>query len=326
MSLSQKMHRSSAAVVMMVVAAVFLLISYGFDGGDLPPQGEQGLCLPPPALWPIWPWADVLGGVLLNVAVLVLMAMLNKGFNVLRSNTRLQLGLFALMGTAVPRLMLNVNSGIILALAVNVCAFLMFSSYDDPSGVRRVFLSFLIMSLGAAMQYCFVVFIPMLWVVTAQMRIFSLRTFLASVFGIATPWVILLGFGIVSPDDFHLPEVRGIFSTFGEESAEYFLAVTSFTAFLLVIAITLNLSRTIAYNARARAFNGTLTLTAVVTIVAISVNYNNLLAYLPLLNVCAAYQITHWFVNHRFDRQYIAVLGICLCYLAFYALRFLLAA
>lgn len=322
-TLSQQMHRTHAAALMITAAALYLLLTVGYDDG-LPPQGEQGLCLPPPALWPLPRWCDMLGGIALNALMLFVMALINKAFNVLRSNTRLQLGLFAIMSAAVPRLVLNVNSGILLALGVNVAIFLLFSCYDNPGASRRVFLAFLLMSVGAAMQYSFVVFVPVMWVVTAQMRIFSLRTFMASVFGLLTPWIILLGFGIVGPGDIHLPEVYGIFSTFAEDSAEYLLIITVFISFMLFVAIALNLSRTIAYNARARAFNGALTVTAIVSIIAITVNYNNLLAYLPLLNVCAAYQITHWFVNHRFEKQYIAVLTICFIFLMFYVWRMFL--
>lgn len=321
--ISRQMHRSPAAVAMIAMAALYLLLASGFDEG-FPPQGEQGFCLPPPALWPLARWIDVTGGILLNIVMLGMMAAFNKTFNVLRSNTRLQLGLFAVMAAAVPRVVVNVNSGIILAIAVNLSIYILFSCYDNPWGVRGVFLAFLILSLGATMQYSFLVYIPVMWLVVAQMRIFNLRTVLASLFGMVTPWIILLGFGIVSPADIHTPRVTGIFNSFEEDSTLYFMAITAFTSFLLVVAIALNLSRTIAYNARARAFNGALTVTAIVTIIAIIINYNNLLTYLPLLNVCAAYQITHWFVNHRFSRQFIAVLAVYVSYIVFYAWRIIL--
>lgn len=323
MLLSRHIHRSPAAIAMMAVAAVYVLISTGLEE-TLPAQGEQGLCLPPPALWDLARWLDVGGGIVLNGLVLAAMWLINKNFNVLRSNTRLHLGLYAVMAAAAPRLVLNVNSGVALALTVNACVWLLFSCYDDPGRVRRVFLAFMLMSLGGAMQYCFVVYIPFMWVIVAQMRVFSLRAVLASVFGLVTPWVIMLGFGLVAPADIHMPHVTGIFTAFAEDSAYYFLAITAFSAFLLVVAMMLNLSRTIAYNARARAFNGALTIMALVTICAIAVNYNNLLAYLPLLNACAAYQITHWFVNHRFERQWIAVTAIWCCYILFYIWRIVL--
>lgn len=321
---SRSLHRSPASILMICFAVLYVFFFSGKDV-DLPPQGEEGLCLPPPAMWNLPMWPDVVGGLLLNVGVLFLMALINKTFNVLRSNTRLQLGLFAIMSAAVPRLVININSGIVLALAMNLCILLLFASYGDPvRGVRRVFLSFLILSAGSAIQYCFVLYIPVLWLITAQMRIFSLRAFLASVFGIVAPWIILLGFGLISPEQFHVPHVIGLFNSFEELSAIYLLTVAGITAFLLFLSVVLNLSKTIAYNAQARAYNGALTLIAIVTILAILFNYNNLPAYMPLLNVCAAYQITHFFVNHRFDRQYIAVLSICIVFLLLYVWRIIL--
>ena len=323
MNLSRAMHRSAAAAAMIAVAAIYVLATAGIDR-PLPPMGPQGICLPPPELWAIPRWADLAGGVVLNALMLAAMAALNTAFNVLRSNTRLQLGLFAIMAAAVPPLVVNVSSGILLALSVVGCIYLLFSCYASPGLTRRVFLAFMILSAGASFEYAFAVFIPVLWLVVAQMRIFSLRTMMASLLGVATPWVILLGFCIVDPADFHLPHIEGIFSTFAEDWALFLLAISLFTAFLLVIAVVLNLSRTIASNARARAFNGSLTLVALITMMAIAVNYNNLPAYLPLLNMCAAFQITHWLVNHRFERQYLAVLAIIFFYLAFYLWRIIL--
>lgn len=308
---------------MTSVAIVYILSTFGIDDG-LAGQGEQGLCLPPPALWPLAPWVDVAGGVLITAGIYAIMALINKEFNVLRSNTRLQLGLFALIAAGVPRLVVNINSGIIVALVMNVCLMLLFSCYDNPRAVRRVFLAFLMMSVGSMMQYCFLFYIPVLWLVCAQMRIFRGRTVAASLMGLATPWIIILGFGIISPNDIHAPRVIGIFGSYVMESAIYLLVITAVSALMLIGAMVMNVSRTISYNARDRAFNGALSLISLVTIVAIAVNYNNLLAYLPLLNVCAAYQITHWFVNHRFEKQYIAVFAVCCCYAAFYVWRIVL--
>ena len=90
---------------------------------------------------------------------------------------------------------------------------------------------------------------------------------------------------------------------------------------MLVASVGLNVLKTIAYNARARSYNGALTLIALVTILAMLFDYNNLVAYLPLLNVCAAYQLTHYFVRHRFDRQYAAVLSVCAVYIMLYLWR-----
>lgn len=314
------MHSRAAAIIMVAIAALYILATGGMTG-FLPPLGDQGICLPSPDLWRVPWWIGVSFNVVLNVLIMALMLFVNKTYNVLRSVTWLPVGLFAILQAAVPHEIVSLNSGTLLALAVIFCIYMMFSCYDDTWRVRRVFLVFLILSLGATCQYSFAVFIPVFWLMCVQMRIANPRTYLASLLGLLTPWVILLGFGIISFSDFHLPEITSVFTALNLRSALYLLIVAGLTAFILLTSIVLNVWKTIAYNARARAFNGALTIVAVITIAAMALNYNNLLAYLPLLNVCAAYELTHYFVTHRFDRQYAAVMAVCAVYIILYLWR-----
>ncbi len=314
------MHSRAAALTMIAVAGLYVAVAGGLSS-ILPPQGDQGICLPSASAWPLPQWAGGLLNIALNGLIMVMMVVVNKAYNVLRAMTLMQVGLFAVMQAAVPHELLTLNPGTFTALAVISCIFLIFSCYGNPWRVRRVFLAFLILSLGAATQYCFVAFIPVFWVMCAQMRIFNFRTFLASLLGLLTVWVILMGFGIITFGDIHFPGITSVFEALDLHSALYLLLVSAFTSFLLLASTVLNVLKTIAYNAQARAYNGALTLVAFVTIVAMALNYNNLLAYLPLLNMCAAYQITHYFVNHRFDRQYAAVLAVCGIYFLLYLWR-----
>jgi len=318
--LSQKFHSRNTAFIMVAVAALYVVLTGGMTG-FLPPQGDQGICLPSPGSWQLPSWLGIVLNAALNILIMVMMMIVNKTFNVLRAMTWLHVGLFALMQAAVPREVVALNSGTLLALAVISCIYLLFSCYAEPERVRRVFLAFMMLSLGAATQYSFVVFIPVFWMITLQMQIFNSRTFLASLLGILTPWIILLGFGMVGISDIHTPDITSVFQAMNLRSALYLLIVSAFTAFILVTSTALNVLKTIAYNARARSYNGALTIVASVTILAMALNYNNLLAYLPLLNMCAAYQLTHYFVNHRFDRQYAAVLAVCAVYAVLYLWR-----
>lgn len=318
--LSQNFHKRNAAFIMIAVAALYVVLTSGM-AGFLPPQGDQGICLPSPGEWKLPGWVAIGSNVALNIAIMSMMMIVNKTFNVLRAMTWLHVGLFAIMQAALPREIVTLNSGTLLALAVICCIYLLFSCYAQPERVRRVFLAFMVLSLGATTQYSFVVFIPVFWLITVQMRIFNTRTLLASVLGLLTPWVILFGLGIVTPADVHVPEITSVFGDRYLRPALYVFIIAVLTAFLLVISTVLNVLKTIAYNAQARSYNGALTVVASVTIMAMLVNYNNLLAYLPLLNMCAAYQLTHYFVNHRFDRQYAAVLAVCAVYVVLYLWR-----
>jgi len=318
--LSQKFHTSAAAAIMIATAALYVLVSGGLSS-PLPSQPGQGLCLPPVSTWNLGFAGGIIANIGLNVLIMAMMIVVNKTYNVLRAVTRMHVGLFAIMQAAMPPMMLSLNSGTVVALVVLCCIYLMFSCYDAPGLVKRVFLTFMLLSLGATVQYCFVLFIPVFWLICAQMRIFTVRTFLASLLGIITVWWLLFGFGLITPGDVHIPVVTGISGALDLGTTIYLLIVAGWTAFLLVASLGLNVLKTIAYNARARAYNGALTVVALVTVVAMTFDYNNLPAYLPLLNVCAAYQITHYFVRHRFDRQYAAVLGVCSVYIILYLWR-----
>ncbi|MDE6301726.1 MAG: hypothetical protein K2M19_08420 [Muribaculaceae bacterium] len=318
--LSRKMHANVTAMWMVGVALFFVLLTGSMET-MLPDQGDQGLALPSPGLWPFSPLWSALINLGLNFLIMVMMVVVNGAFNVMRATSRLPVGLFAIMQAAVPRELLVFNSGTLLALAVITCIYLMFSCWDHPWPVRRVFLVFVILSLGCAVQYCFLVFVPVFLLMCAQMRIFNTRTLLAAFLGCATVWINLLGFGIVDLDDFHLPEVQSIFAAPDLMDVLYMLIVAGLTAALLLTATLLNVVKTIAYNARARAYNGALVLVALVAFAAMVLNYNNVLAYLPLLNMCAAYQLTHYFVNHTFDRQYVAVLSVAGVYVLLYLWR-----
>ena len=318
--LSQKFHTSAAAAIMIAVAALYGLAS-GTLGSILPGHPDSGLSFPSVSAWNLGYWYGFAVNVALNVAIMAMMVIIDKAYNVLRAATRLHIGLFAVMQAAVPAVVVSPNSGSLVALVLLCCIYLMFSCYDAPGLVKRVFLTFMLLSLGATVQYCFVLFIPVFWLICAQMRIFTLRTFVASLLGIITVWWLLLGFGIISPADVRMPHITSIADALDLNSTVYLLIATGITAFLLVASLVLNIFKTIAYNARARSYNGALTLVAFVTITAMVFDYNNIVAYLPLLNVCAAYQITHYFVRHPFDRQYAAVLCVGAVYVMLYLWR-----
>lgn len=319
-ALSRSFHKWPAALLMLVIACAYTVLA-GFSQGNSLFQGDQGIGLPSPDNWPLTPLASMLCNEGLTILIMAMMIGLNRTYNVLRSMTWLPVGLFAIMQAAVPREIIFLSSGTLLCLVVSICLFLIFSTFDNPVHVRTVFLTFLLLSLGSAVQYCFIFFIPVFWIVCMQMRVFTARGFIGSLLGIATVWVILLGFGLVSPSDIHIPHITNLFEAIDLHSAMYLLTVVAITTFIMVISIVANLMKTIAYNARARAYNGAILVVSLASVLAMVFDYDNMLAYLPLLNMCAAFQITHYFVNHLYERQYIAILAIITIYVALYLWR-----
>ena len=79
-----------------------------------------------------------------------------------------------------------------------------------------------------------------------------------------------------------------------------------------------NLIKIYSYNARARANNGFITLSAVVTVALIFADSANAVAYVPLLNVCAAIQTGLFFSINNHRKSYIGIFVVLAAYAALY--------
>lgn len=319
-AVSRSLHGKLAAVAMFVIAAVYILAS-GHINTPLPPQLAQGLGLPSPTEWALSPLASTVVSVCFNLLTMLLILFINKTYNLLRTVTWLPIGLFAIMQGAIPQQVISLNSGSLVGLVIITCLFMMFDTYDNHSSTRTIFSTFLLLALAATTQYCFAIFIPLFWVICVQMRVLTLRGFIASALGILTVWINLPAFGIVDINNIQVPDIDSIFTAADGHTALYLMTVCGITTLMFIVSVTANALKTLAYNARSRALNGALLLVSLLAILAIIFDYNNCFAYVALLNFSAAYQITHYFVNHRYERQYIAVLGIIGVYIALYFWR-----
>ncbi len=255
----------------------------------------------------------------INIVIALLLIYLNKIFNPMRAMTNLQAGLFMIMQGALPASAVWFGSGELLALVAILCIFLLYASYSDTGAMRNIFLAFLLISALSAADTAALILLPVFWLALAQMRIFSLRSVLASLLGLATPWIILLGLGIVPLDrlQFTMPKVASFFA--GTPDEVPMLVTVATTAFLTVAAWLQNAMKILSYNARFRAFQSVLSVLSLVVILAVTLDYTRVMAYIPLLDCCAAMQVAHLFAAvHRREKSYIAVLSLVFIYILFY--------
>jgi hypothetical protein len=150
------------------------------------------------------------------------------------------------------------------------------------------------------------------------MRCTNPRTIVAALLGIITPWWIAWGVGAI-----HIGSVRewqfvSIFSALDSMNLVQVLVYAATSFFVCIGFCLVNLIRIYSYNARTRAYNGFIVLLAVITQILILVDYNRFVIYLPMLNVCAAIQVGHFFVINRRKRSYIGVLCVIAVYVALY--------
>ena len=315
--LTRAVHSRTFGVVTLLAALLAATLYYA-GGYCTPIDGDSGIALPSADMWLPAGWADFCASAASTAAVVAVMVMMNKLYNVMLSMTWLYMAFFPLMMLATPDLQCQFYTGTLLVLLVPLCQLLLFRCYRDPDATRAVFVVFALLSLASATQYCFVFYMVVFALGLAQMRIASWRTFTAMLLGIVTPWWIMLGLGIISPYDIQQPHLESIFSQIDYRETTMLLTAAGTSAAIMVLAYVLNIFKTIAYNAYSRAISGNIAVLALATLAAMCIDYTNILSYVPLLNYCAAMEATHYLATHRADRSYIAVLAIMAAYIALF--------
>lgn len=306
---------------MVALAGIIMLIAarWAFLHTELTYiDGNRGILFPSANLWISNHWLEMA----VNTGAMLVTALgwmlIIQFFNPMRTLTSLPASFFLIMCAAIPDLLDQLFTGTPLVMAVVGCLGLLWSCYDDPTKLRRIFLIFAILSGLAMTQYVYAVYIPVFILGCIQMKIFSLRTMLACLFGLVTPWWIVLGSGLASFDSLHLPEISNFFYEFDFSDALQIVVVTAITCLLFMVCWTTNLMKVITLNANMRAFNGSLSLVSLFTITAIVADFNNAAAYLPLLYLVTSYQVSYSFASREGQRRYIGIILIFLTYIGLY--------
>lgn len=262
---------------------------------------------------------SLFGALALVGATMVMMSLINSTFNLLRSSSLIFIGVYAFMEAASPIVSTRLGWGSIVAVTVLAAMGLLYSVYQQPvKGSKRVFMAFCLLSAGSMFQYAFLAFLPIFMAGCMQMRCMSARTFLAALVGIAVPWWIAWGFGAINLSDIALPQGLNIFSQLDVSDKAQLVAVM-ITTVVAGLALTLtNMVKIYSYNARSRSFTGLLVTVTFATLLMTMVDFANITAYLPLLNVCVAFQAALSFRINAENRGYIPIVTLLSLYLILY--------
>lgn len=272
--------------------------------------GDRGLVFPSANLWVADRQAAFWLNIGLTLSLAGLMIVLNRGFNLLRTMTLLDSSLFLLLSLSTPWLLVQFYTGTPLCLTLLLCLFLLYSTYSRPYRRKRIFLLFFLLSAMTMTQYCYAVYIPVFILGCIQMRVFSAKTVVALLLGLITPWWIVLGGGLATVADIHVPQFADFIGSFNIVENFGLLMSVVFSAVLLVVGWCLNFPKMIAYNAHMRAYNGTLSILALFTLLAVCIDFTNLAVYAPVLFMCSAFYLARMFAANEGPKSYIAILTI----------------
>ena len=221
------------------------------------------------------------------------MLALNKVFSYVRTVTHLLVSAFFLLQLAHPSGLVSFNTGTLLCLVTVLAIIPLFEAYQDRHSQRSVFLITAIAAAGSMFHYSFLILIPAFVLGFVNMGVMNLKGLLAMLFGLITPFWIVLGLGIVDPSCFRAPQLDGIWNVRWTLGEGLLLVVAGATAVLGLVLAVMNLMTLMNYRMQTRVYNAFFVFMLVVAVIAIVLDFGNTAVYLPLLNLMVAVQIAH---------------------------------
>ena len=307
--------RSRGCALLLTLAAITFVAISRIYNPDSPYIENLGIAFPSANTWLRYAGLSVAIGGFLNLVIAVVMVLINRSFNVLRTVSLTFAALFLLMQSAVPHLTFYLSDGLFMGLGMLLAITLMFTSYLHREGTPRVFLAFFIIGCGALWRLPWLAFLPAMFGGLIQMRILSLRTVLAAALGVVTPLWIVWGLGLSDITLWTFPELSfDTSSLHGNPTLQHSLAVGAVSLTCGALLGIANLFKILSYNAATRAYNGLLLTVSVTTGVMSIIDWQHISLYLTLLNACTAFQAGHFLKINIQRRGYLPILVIIAVY------------
>ena len=237
--------------------------------------------------------------VLCNVVIGVLLVTLNIMFRYIKTyNCFVFAAVFVLLQGANPFLSTRFFAGTAMCLVVVMALFFMFDQYGKRGGATQgIFLVMALLSFFTIYHYVFFLLIPLFALGFAYMRVLDVRGVFAIVFGIVTPYWIMLGTGLEPLSAFQAPHISQVWATAPAYGAKGWAITMAITTVALTVLLTVtNLKTMLNYSVHVRAYNNFFVALSIFVVLMMAIDYNDFLIYMPLLNMCFAIQYGHWYV------------------------------
>jgi len=252
-----------------------------------------------------------------------IMLALNKVFSYVRSVTHLMTSAFFLLLLANPSGLVALNAGTLLSLVTTMATLPLFASYQDRHSQRSIFLIFAIIAAASMFHYGSLVLLPAFLLSFRNMGVLNLKGMLAMLFGLITPFWIVLGLGLATPADFRGPHMLGIWTVVGHPVSPQLVLVVVTTVLGIVLTIK-NLMTIINYRMQTRVYNAFFVFVLIMAVVALCIDYGNATVYLPLLGLMVAIQVAHAHTLGKSPLRYLSLLLLIVGCIAFYSIQLLL--
>lgn len=264
--------------------------------------------------------------VVVNTACLVgvasLLILLNKMFNFVRAYTFIFSSMFLLLELASPLSCARLGVGTIMALVLMAGVFLMFSRYQQRDGSQRsIFLVMAVLTFCTLFHFAFLFLIPVFLIGFLYVRAMNVKGFVAMLLGLVTPLWIGIGFGWIDPMAYQEANVASIWAARDFSSLPVDIVTAVVTAVVTVVLTVINLMTVLNYRLQTRVYNAFFVVLSILSVAAMAVDFNNIMDYMPILNLCLSIQVAHVFTTMASSRRYLLVLPLLVAALLSFAVQ-----
>lgn len=308
---------------MTIIAAAMIAVS-GLTPLFPSASTPYGFCLPSPNLWGL---APAIGWSINTFLLLVCAAawvFLNKEYTLVKGTDHITLVAFLVLVGSNPLCTERLTTGSILLAVTVLCLAILFSATHRLNCTHQIFAIYTFLSVGSMFQYAFIPMMAVFFIASLIMKTMRAKEFVAMLLGIAAPYWVAVGLGIVRFTDFRLPEVSYMFSDFTASTRNLTLIINiGFSLILALVTWTANNVAAFAGNKEARARNNVVSLLIFTTALFIIFDFNNMTAYLPTFYFALAVQTGNFFAYHNIRRKRILIWSFVPLYAAGFALIWL---
>lgn len=294
----------------MVIAIALTFIYYLTGPQGLNPKGELGVCLPSPNQWnlpSIWSWSLNL---VLIIGSAVALFFFNKSYSLIQTADEILPAMFLLLTATNPWSSGQLSSSSLMVAINIICLATIFNCYKSRNATQEIFVVATMLSLGSMFQYAFIFLMPGYILIGLLMKCFRFKEFCAFIMGIAAPYWIAIGMGLVPLEAFRLPTftsfIEGLASGSDLLLGMLNVGVTSLVAIILALN---NAVKLYAGNTQRRLYNNAIAVLGLICMAGMILDFDNLPAYLATFYMTAAVQVANFFALWNI-RKGLLVLGI----------------
>jgi len=165
-----------------------------------------------------------------------LIAQLNNRFTIIRTRTFLPFFIFLLLMGTWNQTHFAIGSHVSLTLFL-IALFFFFNMSRDEKASEEAFMGSLLISLSSLMINQLIFLIPVCWIGFMIFQSFSLRTFLASLFGTIVPWIFFAGIMYLGNNNITFASIFDLGFNFAIQLSFFTLAEIIYTAIITIIMI-----------------------------------------------------------------------------------------